>query len=100
MKSESPTADAVELLLLIVLVVLEAAAVLTVALVALLLSVTRPRPAGSLSWVMPPPAPVVHPLALVAAELEALPVSRLRFMAGTRSKRARKAELVALVAAY
>jgi hypothetical protein len=41
----------------------------------------------------------VHPLALVAAELEALPVTRLRPMVGIRSKRARKAELVAMVAA-
>jgi hypothetical protein len=105
MKSESPpaevVAEVVELLLFIVLVVLQAAAVLTAALVALLLTITRSRPAGSPARVMPapPPAPLLHPLALVAEELEALPATALRELAGTRSKRIRKALLVALVAA-
>ena len=83
----------VEVLLLVGLVALEAVAVLLVALVALVLAVARWRPAP------PAPPPIVHQLALVAAELEALPVSRLRPMVGTRSKRLRKAELVAMVAA-
>ena len=83
----------VELLLLAAVVTLEAAAVLLVALVALLLTVARRKPA-------PPPAPpMVHPLALVAEQLDQLPVSRLRPMAGTRSKRIRKAELVAVLVA-
>ncbi len=83
----------VELLLLAGLVTLEAAAVLLVALVALVLTVASWRPA-------PPPAPpMVHPLALLAEQLEQLPVSRLRPMAGTRSKRIRKAELVAVLVA-
>jgi len=108
MKSESPTADAVELLLLIVLVVLEAAAVLLLALVVLVLAVALPRrnqrfwqfvrTSGCAARSLPP-APELHPLALVAEELAALPVAVLRPMAGTRSKRVRKAELVALVAA-
>jgi hypothetical protein len=46
-----------------------------------------------------PPAPAPHPLALVAAELEALPVTALRQLAGVRSKRTRKIDLVAMVAA-
>ena len=45
------------------------------------------------------PAPAVHPLSVVAAELAELPVSRLRPMVGTRSKRIRKSELVALAVA-
>jgi hypothetical protein len=36
---------------------------------------------------------------VLALDLEALPAVTLRTMAGVRSKRARKAELVALVAA-
>jgi hypothetical protein len=46
-----------------------------------------------------PPAPALHPLALVAAELEQLPVTALRQLAGVRSKRTRKIELIAMVAA-
>jgi hypothetical protein len=46
-----------------------------------------------------PPAPLLHPLTLVAERLEALPVATLRPMAGTRSKRARKHELVAALVA-
>ena len=44
-------------------------------------------------------APLLHPLAVMALELEALPVTRLRPMANTRSKRARKHELVAALVA-
>lgn len=94
MKTESPAPSAVELLLLAALVALA----LTMAGVALprrtlKLSVWRTissSPARSL-----PPPPALHPLALVAEELAALPVAVLRPMAGTRSKRVRKAELVA-----
>ena len=110
----------VELLLAVALEVAEAVLVLTVALVAPLLTVARairrrtahpavvpqqpPAAAGSACRVMPQPpapapAPAVHPLALVAEQLEALPVTRLRPLANIRSKRARKAELVAMVAA-
>ncbi|MBD2718113.1 hypothetical protein [Synechococcus sp. FACHB-909] len=100
--NKTETLHPVELLLLIGLVALEAVAVLAVALVALVLTITRPRPAGSPARVMPPPpaaAPAVHPLSVVAAELAELPVTTLRPMVGTRSKRAKKAELVAMVAA-
>ncbi len=94
----------VELLLLAGLVVAEALIVLVAAAVAVVLTITRSRPAGSPARVMTPPpatapAPAVHTLALVAAELEALPVTTLRPMVGTRSKRIRKAELVALAVA-
>jgi hypothetical protein len=99
MKPEHPAPDAVELLLLAVLVALDAVAVLAVALVALVVTITRLGPVRSPARVMASPPPAVHPLALVAEELEALPVARLRPMAGTRPKRVRKAELVALVAA-
>ena len=46
-----------------------------------------------------PPVPLLHPLAVVAEQLEALPVTRLRPLAGVTSKRARKAELVAALVA-
>lgn len=91
----------VELLLLAAVVVAEALLVLVVAAAALVVTITRSRPAGSPARVMTPPpaaAPLQHPLAVLAAELEALPVSRLRPMAGTRSKRLKKAELVAMLA--
>ena len=89
----------VELLILAAVVTIEALTVLTVALVALVAAITRSRPAGSPARVMTPPPPLLHPLAAVAAELEALPVTQLRPMAGTRSKRIRKAELVAQLVA-
>ncbi len=99
MKNET---DTITVLLAVALEVAEALLVLTVALVALVLTVARWRPAGSPARVMTPPpapAPAVHPLAVVAEQLEALPVTTLRPMAGTRSKRIRKAELVALAVA-
>jgi hypothetical protein len=43
--------------------------------------------------------PTPHPLAQLATELEALPATTLRAMAGIRSKRHNKAALVAMVAA-
>ena len=55
----------------------------------------------------PPPAapeaplarPQPHPLTALATELQLLPVTQLRAMAGIRSKSIRKAQLVAMVAA-
>jgi len=95
MKSESPAPGAVELLLLAGLVALEAAAVLLVALVALAAAgwSSSASPARSL-----PHLPALHTLALVAEELLELPAAALRPMAGVRSKRLPKRELVALVA--
>jgi len=46
-----------------------------------------------------PAAPVQHPLAALAEGLEALPATKLRQLAGTRSKRPRKTELVAQLVA-
>ena len=99
----------VELLIVAGLVALEALIVLVAGAAALVITLHRvirrraahPAVAGSPCRVMPPPAaaPAVHPLSVVAAELAELPVSRLRPMVGTRSKRIRKAELVAMVAA-
>ena len=91
--------DTITVLLAVAWEVAEALLVLTVALVALVFTVARWRPAGSPARVMAPP-PAVHPLAVLAAELEALPVSTLRPMVGTRSKRLRKDHLVALLVDY
>ncbi len=127
MKNET---DTIEVLLAVALEVAEALLLLTVALVALLLTVARWRPSQAPAVTAPdattdppapvpspaastdapallpvaaitdaPPAPLLHPLAVVAEQLEALPVTRLRPMASTRSKRARKAELVAALVA-
>lgn len=88
----------VELLLLSVLVV----AVALVELVAAVVAMLQPSPSTSRSGDLlvdtPPAPPSVHPLAAIAAELEALPVARLRPMAGVRSKAIRKAQLIELVA--
>ena len=112
----------ITVLLAVALEVAEAITVLIVALVALLLTVARWRPSQAPAVTAAPaastdaPAPpalveepcapalvhspaLLHPLALVAEQLEALPVTRLRPMANTRSKRARKAELVAALVA-
>jgi hypothetical protein len=96
--------DTITVLLAVAWEVAEALLVLTVALVALVLTRARWSPAGSPVRVMTPPpasaqAPAVHPLALVAAELEALPVTTLRPMVGIRSKRLPKRQLVALAVA-
>ena len=77
--------------------VLEAAAVLLVALVALVLTVARWKPAVS-APTAPPAPPAVHPLALVAESLQALPQRQLMAMAGTR-RRMPKAMLTALLVA-
>ena len=96
MKNET---DTIDLLLAVALEVAEALLVITVALVALMLTLAGWRPAPAPPVAAPAPAPAVHPLALVAAELEALPVTRLRPMVGVTSKRHRKHELVALAVA-
>ena len=99
----------VEVLLLVAMaagwaVVTLARAVL-VPLVALGLALAGWRPAATAPSPAPmvqphqPPAPALHPLSLVAAELEQLPVTALRQLAGVRSKRTRKIDLVAMVAA-
>lgn len=49
--------------------------------------------------VVAPITPAVHPLAAIAGDLQALPAARLRSLTGTRSKRARKADLAALLVA-
>jgi hypothetical protein len=110
--------DTIELLLAVALEVAQALLVLTVALVALLLTLARWRPSQAPAVTAPPattdppapvpspaastdapPTPLLHPLALVAEQLEALPVSRLRPLAGVTSKRHRKHELVAALVA-
>jgi hypothetical protein len=47
----------------------------------------------------PAPAPHWHPIAALAHDLELLPVTQLRQLAGVRSKSIRKADLIAMVAA-
>ena len=102
----------IEVLLLVALaagwaVVTLARAVL-VPLVALVMALAGWRPAATATTATAPApmvqmhrpsAPALHPLALVAAELEQLPVTALRQLAGVRSKRTRKIDLVAMVAA-
>ena len=77
--------------------VLDAAAVPLVALVVLVLTVARWKPAVS-APTAPPAPPAVHPLALVAESLQALPQRQLMAMAGTR-RRLPKAMLTALLVA-
>jgi hypothetical protein len=85
----------IEVLILVALITAQALVELIVALVELL-----QRPAARRESTATPPAPpTLHPLATIANELETLPVTRLRPMAGVRGKRARKSELVAMVAA-
>ena len=57
---------------------------------------TTPPPAAPEA---PPAKPEPHPLALLATELERLPLTALRQMVGTRSKRHTKAQLVGMIAA-
>ncbi len=106
----------VELLLLAALVVAEAVIVLAAALVALVLTAVHekssapapqtPEPlpaldssAAALVHEKSSAPPLLHPLAVMAEQLEALPVTTLRPMANVRSKRPRKAELVAAMVA-
>ena len=70
-----------------------------VALVLVLAGWRNVPPAPQPPATTPPPAPAEHPLARLAEQLEALPAATLRTLAGTRSKRHRKAELIAMVAA-
>mgnify|MGYP001809562568 CR=1 FL=1 len=116
--NKTETLHPVELLLVVAVVALEAVAVLLVAAVGLLLTVARairrraahpavvpqqpPAAAGSPARVVPAapaPAPAVHPLAVLAEQLEADLTSRqLQALAGTRRK-ASKASLAAVLVA-
>ena len=101
----------IELALVAGLVVIEAVVVLVAAVVALLLTLAQWRPAAAPAPVAEPEPikypsstrqvarPMPHPLALLAAQLQALPVATLRQMANTRSKTIRKAQLIEMVAA-
>ena len=86
----------VELLLLAGLVVIEALAVVVAAVVALLLTLARWRPSAPPRPAPAPPA--VHPLALVADSLQALPRRELMDLANTR-RRLTKHQLTALLVA-
>jgi hypothetical protein len=107
----------IELALVAGLVVLEAVVVLVAAVVALVVTLAQwmPAPAPSPAPAAPAPAqpgslqaepepiqaqaqPQLHPLALIATQLQALPVATLREMAHTRSKTVRKAQLIELIA--
>jgi hypothetical protein len=81
--------------------VLTLARLVLVPLAAMVLVMAGWRPASPQppTTAPPPPAPAEHPLARLASGLEALPAATLRSLAGTRSKRYRKAELIAMVAA-
>ena len=115
-------AHPIELAIVAGLVVAESLLVLVMAGVALLLTLAqwRPAPANTVSndTIHGEPAPVaepepikypsstrqvaqpqLHPLALIATQLQALPVATLRQMANTRSKTVRKAQLIEMVAA-
>jgi hypothetical protein len=84
----------IELALLAGLVTLQAAAVVVVALVVLVLSLASWRPTA------PAPAPPLqHPLAVIAAELQALPHRELMQLAGTR-RRLAKHRLAGLVLSH
>ena len=101
----------IEVLLLVALAagwaVVTLARALVVPLVALVMALAGWRPAATATTATlatmvqmhRPSAPALHPLALVAAELEQLPVTALRQLAGVRSKRTRKIDLIAMVTA-
>ena len=114
-RTESQAPHVIELLILLVWLLLEAIAALAVALLALVLTVAgwRPEPrfrgpaaqarthcemlrahGPGRAATCPSPAPAVHPLALVAADLEALPVRLLRPMAPPSCRRMAKARLI------
>jgi hypothetical protein len=78
-------AHPIELALVAVLVVAEALAVLIAAALALVLSLASWSPTPTPASTAPAP-PVVHPLALVAESLQALPHRELMELAGTRSR--------------
>ena len=106
-------AHPIEVLLVVALLALEAAVTIAAALIALLLTVARWRPAASPNQVnadppareqespergMPPQAPMVHPLQALAADLQALSCRQLMALAGTRRKLP-KQQLIGMVAA-
>ena len=92
----------IELALVAGLVVIEAVVVLVAAVVALVVTLSSWRPAAAPAPVAEPEPiqaqPQLHPLALLATELQALPAVSLRQMAGVRSKAIRKAQLIELIA--
>ena len=100
----------IEVAIVAALVVAESLLTLVVAGVALLLTLAQWRPAAAPAPVAEP-EPIkypsstrqvaqsqLHPLALLATQLQALPVATLRQMAGVRSKAIRKAQLIELIA--
>jgi hypothetical protein len=91
----------VEALLLVVWLALEAAVVLVVALVALVLTVARWRPAAPAPVATAPAAapPQQHPITLLADALVALPQRELMAMAGTRRRLPKRHLVEQLVAA-
>jgi hypothetical protein len=104
-----PEAHPVELAIVAALLVMEALMTLVVAAVALVLTLAnwrQPAPPAATAHscaVAAPEAPLVsptpHPLAAVADRLALLPVTALRAMTGIRSKRIRKADLIARLVA-
>lgn len=68
-------------------------------LAALHVRLTVRTPSAAPAAIAPKPAPAVHPLMLLADDLQELSATALRQMAGIRSKRPRKAELAALLVA-
>ena len=94
-----------ELAIVAALVVAEALLTLLVAAAALVVALPQRRPVvapAAAPAAEPQPVlarPTPHPLAGLADRLAELPVTTLRTLAGTRSKRIRKADLIAMVAA-
>ena len=96
-RTESQAPHVIELLILLVWLLLEAIAALAVALLALVLTVAgwwRRQLPSEPAAAAPALAPAVHPLALAAADLEALPVRLLRPMAPPSCRRLPKARLI------
>ena len=100
----------IEVAIVAALVVVESLLVLVMAGVALLLTLAQWRPAAAPAPVAEPEPikypsstrqvaqPQLHPLALLAADLEALPAVTLRSLANVRSKRHTKRQLIELIA--
>lgn len=107
-------AHPIEVLLVVALLALEAAVTVAVALIALVLTTAaRWKPTASPTQVkadppageqespergMPAQAPLVHPLASLATDLQALSCRQLMALAGTRRKLP-KQQLIGMVAA-